>query len=271
MNAEIKQDDVAAAKPAVPPDEPPPTLKRFLLQAVLWLPLAFFLWFVLRTAVVAPSVHLAGAWLTHWMPEVFGRIPGCVPADDVLGCNAIGQSYEIFFYNVMANVSGVQGLPSPVLEVTLQANALMFCYGIAVLVGLVMATPLDWTRTFAQIGAGIAILMPVQAFSLVGDALKSVAYELAPAVQAGVADAGYTNESVAAGERAASNAQAALAAHGMGADAIGLWYQFGYLILPAILPVVLWILFNRRFIESLGARLAPVRGTARRRRGPTAP
>jgi hypothetical protein len=259
-------------KPAVAAtvqDEPPPSLKRFLLQAVLWLPLAFFLWYVLRYAVVSPAVRMAGAWLTSWMPELYGRLPGCVPADDILGCANIGQNYEIFVYVVVANVSGVPGVPGNALEVTLQANALMYCYGTAVLVGLVMATPLDWKRTFAQIGAGLLALMPLQAFSLVGDALKSVAYDLAPAVTAGVADAGFAEASIPAGARAAGAAQAVLASHGLTAEAIGLWYQFGYLIVPPIVPVVVWILFNRGFIESLGVRLAPLRGTRRRRRGPS--
>ena len=32
---------------------------------------------------------------------------------------------------------------------------------------------------------------------------------------------------------------------------IALCYQFGYLILPAVVPIVLWIALNRPFIESL--------------------
>ncbi len=40
-------------------------------------------------------------------------------------------------------------------------------------------------------------------------------------------------------------------AAGLPLDLIALWYQFGYLILPALVPAVLWIVLNRRFIESL--------------------
>jgi hypothetical protein len=248
--------DLHAAAAAPTPVEPPPSLKRFLLQAMLWLPLAFFLWYVLRSAVVWPATRLAGALLTSWLPDVF---------------KAAGQDYEHFSYVIAADVAGVPGLPAPELAVTLEANALMYCYGVAVLAGLVMATPLDWKRTFAQLGAGLLLLVPAQAFSLVGDALKTVAYDLSAAVASGVTDAGFPLAAAAAGSKATSVAQAALAAHGLGAETIGLWYQFGYLILPPIVPVVTWILFNRRFIESLGARLAPRRGTARRRRGPSAP
>ncbi|HET7843293.1 MAG TPA: exosortase H-associated membrane protein [Xanthomonadales bacterium] len=278
MNEEIDKSVVPAPAPAhaaaLKEPEDVPSLKRFLLQAVLWLPLAFFLWFVLRTAVVWPAVRVASAWLTSWMPEIYGRLPGCNPGDDLLRCAAVGQNYETFAYTVLANVAGVPGLPPspvPVIEVMLQSNALMYCYGIAVFIGLVMATPLDWKRTFAQLGAGLLVLVPAQAFSLVGDALKSVAFDLAPAVQSGITDAGFPEAAALAGAKAQAAATVALAAHGLGAESIGLWYQFGFLFLPPIVPVVTWILLNRRFIESLGARLAPRRGTARRRRGPTAP
>jgi hypothetical protein len=38
---------------------------------------------------------------------------------------------------------------------------------------------------------------------------------------------------------------------GVSLEAIALSYQFGYLILPALVPAVLWIVCNRPFIESL--------------------
>ena len=34
-------------------------------------------------------------------------------------------------------------------------------------------------------------------------------------------------------------------------DAVALGYQFGYLILPAVTPVAMWILLNARFLEEL--------------------
>lgn len=250
-------DEAKPIEAAVPPaqvpvdDEPPPSLKRFLLQAVLWLPLAFFLWYMLRTGVVALPIRLAGLALTSWMPDLF---------------TGIGQEYEHALYVVKAFVGGV-GLPSDHIEVTLKANALMYCYGAAVLVGLVMATPLDWPRTFAQLGGGLLVIVPMQALSLAFDALKSVGFDLNAAVAAGIIDAGYPQQAHAAGEVALKAAQATLAGHGVGLELAGAAYQFGYLIIPPIVPVVFWILCNRRFIEQLGARLAPALEPRRGSRG----
>ena len=38
---------------------------------------------------------------------------------------------------------------------------------------------------------------------------------------------------------------------GVSPDAVALAYQFGFLILPAVLPAALWIGLNRAFIERL--------------------
>jgi len=125
-----------------------------------------------------------------------------------------------------------------------------------VLVGLVMATPMSWGRTFAQIGGGLALLVPMQALGVVADMLKTAALDLGGAVSAALASEGYADIAGAAGEAALKHAQAQLAAHGLGLEAIALMYQFGYLILPPVGAVIVWILFNRRFIEALTGRLA---------------
>jgi len=48
----------------------------------------------------------------------------------------------------------------------------------------------------------------------------------------------------------------ALQRAGIPLNAVALAYQFGYLILPVLVPAVLWIVCNRPFIEEL---IRPVR------------
>jgi hypothetical protein len=67
-----------------------------------------------------------------------------------------------------------------------------------------------------------------------------------------------------AGAIAQQAASSSLASHGLSIDAVGVIYQFGYLILPSVAPIVVWILLNRRFIEALGASLAPLETRAPR-------
>jgi hypothetical protein len=94
-----------------------------------------------------------------------------------------------------------------------------------------MATPLTWRRTFLQLGIGLLVLVPAQAFGIAGEILLQLSYNFGDEVKAAVEAAGASQYLIA------------------------FWYQFGYLILPPIVPVVAWILMNRRFIESIAGPL----------------
>lgn len=213
-------------------------LRRFVLQAALWLPAMFAIWFALQSPVVFLPIRLAGAVMSAWMPELF---------------TGMAQDFHHAVYSYVADVSGVTGLPATKLAVEEQrTNVLIYCYGLPLLYGLVMATPLNWRRTFLQLGVGYVALSLVQSFGLVGDILKTMALGVGPGVLAALAEMpGYAGLAAAAGEAARVNMEAALAGHGLTPDRIILVYQFGYLVLPAVTPVALWIVMNSRFLETL--------------------
>lgn len=192
--------------------EQPVSLKRFLLAAVLWLPAAFFVWFWLRTVVVFPIIRLTRYVLLAWMPEVFVSVE---------------QNFHLAEIETALLAEPQPGYEGRIGVIVLQANPLIYAYGLPVLAGLVMATPLAARRRWLQLLAGWAVLIPLQALGLVGDVLKLVMF------------------------RTGAAGPEALAAHAISANVIALWYQFAYLILPAISPVVIWILFNRDFIEAI--------------------
>jgi len=121
-------------------------------------------------------------------------------------------------------------------------NPMIYGYSVPLFAGLVMATPLEKWQRLAQIGAGLAVLWLVQAFGVVAETFKVLGLQL-PEGTAKMHELGYSLE------------------------AIALCYQFGYLILPPLVPAVLWILFNRPFIEELtqpppAAAAEPNRDTA---------
>ena len=152
-------------------------LRSFVLAAALWLPAMFFLWFSLSSPVVFPVVRLSGAILTAWMPDLV---------------ISMAQDYHHAVYAYVADVSGVPGLPTGKLAVEEQrTNVLVYCYGLPLLFGLIMATPLNWRRTFLQLGIGFVALALVQTFGLVGEVLKTMAIGVGPAVQAALAPMGF--------------------------------------------------------------------------------
>lgn len=200
-----------------PATNAPPSLKAFLLTAVLWLPLAFFLWFILRSVVVYLPIRLAGFGLVGWMPEIF---------------DSITQEFSTAVVVTRFPAEGVVAPEAGMLSVlSTDIDALMYCYGWPILLALVMATPLTWRLTFLQLGVGLLVLVPAQAFGIAGEILLQLSYNFGDSVKASVAAAGASEYLIA------------------------FWYQLGYLILPPIMPVLAWILLNRRFIESIAGPL----------------
>lgn len=191
-------------------------LKSLLFLAVLWLPLSFFVWFYFAQLFVTPIAGLAHWVLEAWLPAVFD---GYEQTRHLLA----------FFTTLpvdpalLAGVDLSQGTPAVVIEI----NPMIYGYCIPVLVGLVMATPLRGLERLWQISAGLAVLLAVQTFGSVFDVLKNLGLRAGPAGAQAVADAGIS------------------------LDLIAFCYQFGYLVLPAITPVILWVLFNQAFIRGL--------------------
>ena len=74
------------------------------------------------------------------------------------------------------------------------------------------------------------VLVPFQTFSVVADFLKNIAIESGPAVAGQLGFASWQRE------------------------AITFSYQFGTLIVPTVVPAIVWVLMHRRFLESFMGR-----------------
>jgi hypothetical protein len=116
-------------------------------------------------------------------------------------------------------------------------NPMIYGYALPLFAGLVLATPLTRMQRTRQIILGGMLIWLAQTFGVIAECLKSVGLDSGPAGLEAIQQAGLHPE------------------------AIALSYQFGYLILPALVPTVLWIACNRPFIESL---IRPERGEPNR-------
>lgn len=191
-------------------------LKTLLFLAVLWLPLSFFVWFYFAQLWVTPIASMASSVLQAWLPQIFTGVDQTQHVLSFITTLPVDPAQ-------LAGMDLSQGRPAVVVDV----NPMIYGYSIPVLVGLVMATPLSNGRRALQIVLGLLVLLAVQTFGTVFDALKSVG------LQAG-------------DEGARAIAEAAISP-----NLIAFCYQFGYLVLPAITPVILWVMFNQPFIQSL--------------------
>jgi hypothetical protein len=111
----------------------------------------------------------------------------------------------------------------------LTVRPLIYAWSLPLFAGLVAATPLETGARVRQLLIGLPLLWLLVAWGTLFDTLKLLAFDSGPLGLAAVQNAGLAPEAVALG------------------------YQFGYLILPAVMPVALWIVMNRQFLEELVA------------------
>ena len=198
-----------------------------MLAAVLWFPFAFFLWFWFAAPLVWPVVQIAKLVLLKAWPQIFTAV---TPGADLLDAQGrvlghLGYLVQLST-GVMVNVAPAGALARfGFIEPTV--NPMAYGYSLPLFAGLVLATPSTRMQRLHQFAIGIPLLWLTQSFGVVSESLKTIAI-----------DAG------AAGAQAAAQA-------GLSLNLIALCYQFGYLILPALVPAVLWIACNRSFIEDL--------------------
>jgi len=218
-------------------------LKRFMLGALLWLPLAFFLWFWFAGPLVWPVIQLAKLVLLKTWPGLFTAVSQGAELLDAQGRVLAHASYLMQLSSgVMVNAAEPGAAPKfGFLEPVV--NPMIYGYALPLFAGLVLATPLAPRQRVLQIVGGGVLIGLAQTFGVIAESLKAVGLD-----------------SGAAGIDALRRA-------GLAPEAIALSYQFGYLILPALVPAVLWIVFNRPFIESLIREPASMRGVETRHSG----
>jgi len=206
-------------------------IREFGVKAVLWLPLAFVAWFWFAPLWVWPAVLLAKqVLLGHWGALFASVTLGGEVLDDA-GRVVARAGYLVslgtrVMVTVPASAAGPGGVG--VLEPTL--NPMVYAYSLPLFAGLAMATPLPALRRALQLALALAVIVLCQAFGIVTESLKTLAFD------------------------AGAEGAAAIARAGLDPNTIALGYQFASLILPAVVPVALWIAFNRDFIEQLVGR-----------------
>jgi hypothetical protein len=185
-------------------------LRHFVLAAMLWLPAAFFLWFLLAGPVVWPVARLADLLLPQLLPDAIASV--------MLHGAELEIETRLF---TEAGPGGQQGI------LVFDVRPLIYAWCLPLFLGLSMATPLEGRQRLLQLLIGLPVLWLIVTWGAVFDVLKLLAFDAGPL------------------------GAAALVAEGISVEFVALGYQFGYLILPAVTPVSLWVVMNRRFLEDL--------------------
>jgi ABC-type multidrug transport system fused ATPase/permease subunit len=176
--------------------------------ALLYLPLGFFLWFFASSLLMFPTGRLAEWLLTGLFSEVF---------EALIQLN--------FQFEIQTSIDLSQQVEGRAVALDLMINPMVYAWGMALLFGLIMATPLSAVQRVMQLLISFVVMTVVTLWGVFWETLTNLAFRSGP--------------------------EAAQAAAGLGLsmDVIALCYQLGYLMLPAVVPVACWILMNRDFVE----------------------
>jgi hypothetical protein len=115
---------------------------------------------------------------------------------------------------------------------TVDVNMLLYAFGLPLFVALTLAA--HQVRMGRALLIGYLAMLPFIAWGVLADFLKNIAITAPPLVAS----------------------QAGFGARGR--DMIAFAYQFGSLILPAVVPAVTWVLTHRAFLERMRAPRAGI-------------
>jgi hypothetical protein len=171
-------------------------------------------------AWLAPCLA-AWYWIAPWLAR-----PAAWLAQGIVGAcaNPIVDALEFHGRTVVFVTSiGIRQPGGAVGAMLVEVNPLLYSYGAALFAELMLASRARaWT-----IVAGIALLVPFQAWGIAFDFLVDVGVRSGPEVASRAGVAGAFREFAA------------------------LAYQIGALVFPALAPIVVWAAIQRRFIASL--------------------
>ncbi|WP_376692669.1 exosortase H-associated membrane protein [Wenzhouxiangella sp. EGI_FJ10409] len=185
-------------------------VKEMFILAALYLPLGFFLWFFMASGLMFPTSQLVEWLLTGLYPDLFEQVVQ-------LG----------FHFEVQTSVVLPQEVDGQSVALNLDINPMIYAWGLALLFGLIMATPARGLRRIVQLLIGFVVVTLVTTWGVFWEIWRDMAFLMGP------------------------QAAAAVQSTNLSATAIALCYQLGYLMFPGVIPIAAWILMNRPFIELL--------------------
>jgi len=196
------------------------------LRVVVWLPLMFVAWYYMAIVLTWPVTWLTDQLIHHLFSEVIGSV------------RQSGYRIEVLTTLSPGAAVGAVVPKGVVPEITFSVNPLIYGYCLPLFSALVLSSPGSEGERWGRWFIGILLLYPVQAFGVSMEIVKTMLFRVGPQVGVELASAQWQYELTALG------------------------YQFGYLILPAVAPLVLWIALHQRFIATLAPSVA-ARITAR--------
>lgn len=191
---------------------PATSLRRFIPRVLLWLPVAFVVWYFTAPILLWPVAMLL-------------RGIARVAASDLVRSIAQDGTTFVFLTKLRAGAGSMQG------TVSVEVNGLLYSYGLPLFAALWVAAD-DGRRARTLYVAYVALVLAIT-WGVLADFLKNVAITSGTEI---TRQAGFS-----APQR----------------EVIAFAYQLGSLILPTVVPAVLWVAMHRDFLDRLRMPASP--------------
>lgn len=191
-------------------------LAPLLGRVLLWLPVTFAVWYLTAAWHLAPVAWLADHLLQFWLPEAVADL-------------SLRQT-ELLLITRFGEVGGqLVANPPPGENLGFLTNPLSYSYSLPLFAALTLATPLPGRARRLAIGLGVLLL--IELFSMLATQVKTLVFATGGAFVA----------------------QQQWEAHAR--DAVALAYQLGSLLLPMVMPLVVWMAGHGSYLARLNPRL----------------
>ena len=185
-------------------------LSELLILACLWMVFGFMLWYYLSAFHGIPVRIMASKILSVLLGSDFLNI---IPNPD-----------RHYLFQVQTNIP-FQFPDGSREALGFIVNPLIFGFGWPLLFGLVMASNASLLKKLLVLTGGYFTVTLIQVWGVVWQSLKMLAFNFGEDAHRVIANAGISDELIA------------------------LCYQLGVLILPPLVPIILWVLANWSLIE----------------------
>ncbi len=187
------------------------------------MPVTFSLWYFSAEVGLWPVTQLVDGFLSFQTPHAIQSV------------TQVGHQIQVSVYlavpDLTAQLSGGSA-GGMVLEGKFLVNALKYGYCIPLFTALLLATPGHGWRKVKIWFMGLLILQLTQAWGVSFEVLKILLFDQGPEAP-GMLGYGF-----------------------LSLNSAGLAYQFGFLILPAVAPVVIWMAFHTDYLRDLAPGLS---------------
>lgn len=195
------------------------SVRQFVLRTLGWVPATFICWYMAAAIFSLPAIALSDLIL----PLIF---PGVME----------GVEQQGYMVDVVTSLDVIQNGQTG--QIILDFNALKYGYGLPLILAMMFATPYSLFDKLDNITYGIVVVILAQTWGIVFEALTILMLKTGPQV---------TEQVVAILPWAESP---------IFLNGVALAYQLGSLILPAVVPVVFWIVRHQKFLDNLSGRRA---------------